>query len=149
MDVETVEIVSLPAMRVARAWAYGETPEEDAWKKLAQWAGPAGIFAPGARVFGYNNPDPSEGSPNHGYEFNVTVDPQVQVVEGITVEQLAGGKYAVMPAKVISDPWIDIPEAWGRLDKWANEHGYRLGGHQWMEEHDLEGHLKALYYPIQ
>ncbi len=149
MEDARVEIITLPAMRVARAWAYGENPEEVAWRNLAQWAAQAHAFTSGARIFGYNNPDPAEGTPNHGYEFNVTVGPEARAAEGITIEELTGGRYASMPARVLTDPWIDIPEAWQRLDKWVNEHGYRMGAHQWLEEHDVEGHLKALWYSIQ
>jgi hypothetical protein len=54
-----------------------------------------------------------------------------------------------MPAVMGAEPGVDIPEAWRRLDKWVSEHGHRMGHHQWLEEHDTEGHLKGLWYPIQ
>jgi DNA gyrase inhibitor GyrI len=140
-------------MRVAVGWAFGSSPEEMAWKKLDEWARPRRYFdAPGARVFGHNNPNPSEGSPNYGYQFMVTVGPAVEAAEGapegVSVGELQGGRYAVMPAFVETDPGVDIPAAWRRLDKWVAEHGYRMGHHQWLEEMDTDGRLKALWYPL-
>jgi DNA gyrase inhibitor GyrI len=150
MEAENVEILTLPAMRVASGWAFGSSPEEMAWKKLDEWARPLGLFdVEGARVFGYNNPNPSAGSPNYGYEFLVSVGPEVEPGEGIRIGDLHGGKYAVMPAFVESDPGTDIPAAWRRLDRWVAERGYRMGHHQWLEEMDASGHLKALWYAIQ
>jgi DNA gyrase inhibitor GyrI len=150
MEAENVEIVVLPAMRVASAWGFGSSPEEMAWKKLNEWAQPLGLLdAPGTRVFGYNNPNPSEGSPNYGYEFLVTVGHEVEPGEGIRVSELREGRYASMPAVVDTDPGIDIPAAWRRLDKWVSEHGYTMGHHQWLEEMDTDGRLKALWYAIQ
>lgn len=150
MDELKVEIVTLPSMRVASGWAFGSSPEEAAWQKLDAWARPAGLFdAPDARVFGHNNPNPSVGSPNYGYQFLLTVAPEVEPGEDIRIEELRGGRYAVMPAVVAADPSVDIPAAWQRLDKWIAEHSYRMGQHQWLEEHDTDCHLKALWYAIQ
>jgi DNA gyrase inhibitor GyrI len=149
MQTENVEIVELAPARVASAWGFGTGPEEIAWSKLEAWAKQLGLLqAPGARVFGFNNPNPSAGSPNYGYEFMVTVGPEVEPGSEIRIGELRGGKYAVMPARVETDPAVDIPGAWQRLDKWVAEHGYRMGYHQWLEEHDSQGHLKALWYAI-
>lgn len=155
VDEENVEIVTLPAMRVASGWAFGPSPEEVAWKKLDEWARPLGLFdATEARVFGFNNPNPSAGSPNYGYQFMVTVAPEVEPGAGasaadIRIEELRGGLYATMPASFGTDPAVEIPAAWRRLDKWVAEHGYRMGHHQWLEEMDTSGQLKALWYAIQ
>lgn len=150
METEKVEIVTLPAARVASAWGFGAGPEDVAWAKLESWAKPLGLLdAPGARVFGFNNPNPSAGSPNYGYEFMVTVGPEVEPGPEIRIGELKGGKYAVMPARVETDPGTDIPAAWRRLDKWVAEHGYRMGHHQWLEEMDAAGQLVALWYAVQ
>jgi DNA gyrase inhibitor GyrI len=150
MEAEHVEIVTLTRMRVASAWAFGGGPEDAAWAKLDAWARPLGLLdAPGARVFGFNNPNPSEGSPNYGYEFMVTVGPEVEPGPEIRIGELPGGKYATMPATVETDPGTDIPAAWRRLDQWVAQHGHRMGHHQWLEEMDGTGKLKALWYAIQ
>lgn len=145
-----VEIVTLPSMRVASAWGYGAGPEEAAWATLEAWAKKLGLLAaPGARVFGFNNPSPSVGSPNYGYEFMVTVGPEMTPGPEIRIAELKGGRYAMMPACVETTPGEDIPDAWRRLDQWVAEHGYRMGHHQWLEEHNGEGQLIALWYAIQ
>ena len=61
-----VRIVELEPMRVASFHAFGESPELKASKKLVDWAKPKGLLdAKGThRIFGFNNPDPSPGSPN-------------------------------------------------------------------------------------
>lgn len=150
MQPEKVEIVVLPPLRVATAWGFGPGPEEIAWAKLEAWARPLGLLdAPGARVFGFNNPNPSAGSPNYGYEFLVTVDEDVMPGPEIRIGELQGGRYAVMPARVETDPGTDIPAAWRRLDKWVAQHGHRMGHQQWLEEMDAAGHLVALWYAVQ
>ena len=150
METENVEIVTLPRLRVASGWGFGTGPEEIAWAKLEAWARPLGLLdAAEARVFGFNNPNPSAGSPNYGYEFMVTVGPDAQPGPEIRIGELAGGTYAVMPAVVKTDPGTDIPAAWRRLDGWVAEHGYRMGHHQWLEEMDSQGRLIALWYAVQ
>jgi DNA gyrase inhibitor GyrI len=150
MEAEKVKIVSLPWMRVASAWGFGSSPEEMAWNTLEGWAQPLGLFdLPAARVFGFNNPNPSEDSPNYGYEFLVTVAPEVEPAKGIRIGELHGGPYATMPAEFGTNPAVEIPAAWRRLDKWVAEHGYRIGHHQCLEEMDTNGQLIALWYAIQ
>ncbi len=150
MNGEQVDIVTLPAMRVASVWGFGASPEDMAWRKLDAWARPLGLLdaqeRPGVRL---QQPEPFAGSPNYGYEFMVTVGPEVEPGEGIRIGDLHGGRYAVMPAVMETDPGVDIPEAWRRLDGWVAEHGYRMGHHQWLEEMDSKGQLKALWYAIQ
>ena len=150
MKSEQVEVVELAPVRVASAWGFGTEPEGISWAKLEAWARPLGLLdAPGARVFGFNNPNPSVGSPNYGYEFAVTVGEDVAPGPELRIGELKGGKYAVMPARVETDPGTDIPAAWRRLDKWVAEHGYRMGHHQWLEEMDAAGQLVALWYAVQ
>jgi DNA gyrase inhibitor GyrI len=150
MDEQKVEIVTLPWMRVASAWAFGNSPEEVAWQKLDEWARPLGLFeVQGARVFGFNDPNPSEDSPNYGYEFLLTVGVEVGPAEDIRIGELHGGTYATMPARFGADPTVEIPAAWQRLDQWVVEHRYRMGHHQCLEEMDTDGQLKALWYAVQ
>jgi hypothetical protein len=51
--------------------------------------------APGYRTFGFNNPDPSPGSPNYGYEIWLGVGPDVEESPPIEIKQVVLGKYAV------------------------------------------------------
>jgi len=151
MAGEQVKIVRLESRRAARGWAFGESPEGKAWELLEGWARPQGLLDPrsGNRCFGFNNPNPSPGSPNYGYEFWVTVGSDTQPGAGITIGELSGGMYAVAPFDGDTDNLGEsIPAAWGELDAWVHAHGYHHGAHQWLEEHTLEGKIMALYYPI-
>jgi DNA gyrase inhibitor GyrI len=151
MAEEKVKIVRLEPLRGARGWAFGDSPEDNAWKLLEGWARPQGLLdaTSDARCFGFNNPSPTHGSPNYGYEFWVTVGPDVQPGGGVTIGELAGGLYAVAPFEGDrADLGIAIPAAWQALDGWVHAHGYHHGAHQWMEEHTLNGEIIALYYPI-
>ena len=148
MKEETVQIVVLEPMRVASAWAFGPNPEELAWQKLKAWAEPRGLLTSGQRIFGFNNPNPSAGSPNYGYEFWLTVDADVAPAGDIRVADVPGGRYAVLEADVTGDYGATIPAAWQRLDAWVAARSYQHGAHQWLEEHSLEGVPFAFYYPV-
>ena len=131
-----VRIVTLPPLRVAAFHAFGAGPEMQAWAKLETWAQAKGYMdKPGEhRIFGFNNPDPTPGSPNYGYEFWMMVGPEVQAEEGCTIKEFAGGLYAVTICPV-KDAWQDIPATWKKLVAWCESSKYRMVRHQWLEEH--------------
>ena len=68
-----VRVEKLPPMRVASLWGFGPQPEDIAWQKLRAWAGPRGLLDKPEEhpIFGFNNPNPSAGSPNYGYEASL------------------------------------------------------------------------------
>lgn len=148
MQEETVQIVHLEPMRVASAWAFGPNPEEMAWQKLTEWAGPRDLLSTGHRIFGFNHPNPSAGSPNYGYEYWITVDTNVEPADEIRLADVPGGRYAVLEADVSGDYGVTIPAAWQRLDGWVAASSYLHGTHQWLEEHTLNGVPFAFFYPI-
>ena len=127
-----VRIVELEAMRVASVHGYSASPEGEAWDKLVAWAGPKGLFAdPKAhRIFGFNNPNPSPGSPNYGYEFWIVVGPEVEPEGEVKVKDFGGGLYAVTRCKGVES----IGPTWKRLVAWREESGHRYAHHQWLEE---------------
>jgi DNA gyrase inhibitor GyrI len=132
-DIE-VRIVRLEPMRVASAWGFGKNPEEIAWKKLIAWAKSKGLFdAPEApRIFGFNNPDPGPGSPNYGYEFWITVSPDVEPEGEIRVKEFSGGLYAVTKH---TGPVPEIGDTWKKLSAWLAASKHQSARHQWLEEH--------------
>jgi hypothetical protein len=75
MDKLDVRIVHLETMRVASAVGFGANPEEQAWNKILAFAKAKGLpeKPEETRFFGFNNPDPSPGNPNYGYEQWMTV----------------------------------------------------------------------------
>ena len=131
-----VRIVELEPLRVASAHAYSASPEDDAMKKLLAWAKPGGLLGDPEqyRVFGFDNPSPSPGSPNYGYELWITIGPDVEPEGEIKAKEFPGGLYAVTRCEV-KNPWDDIPTTWKRLVAWREDSKYRAAHHQWLEEH--------------
>jgi DNA gyrase inhibitor GyrI len=152
-DLE-VRIITLPPMRVASFHGFGEGPETIAWQEMEAWGTAKGFMADRGqhRIFGFNNPDPSPGSPNYGYEFWMVVGPEVQGDARAVIKEFAGGLYAVTRCPVKA-PYEDIPGTWAKLVKWCEGSEYRMARHQWLEEH-IEGagvglqFVLDLYLPI-
>lgn len=146
-----VRIVKLEPMQVASAYGFGEEPEYIAWGKLLDWAGRQGIQDLSAhRFFGFNNPTPSPGSPNYGYEQWMTVGPEVEGDDEIEIKQFPGGLYAVMRSEGLQN----ISENWMMLAQWREDSQYQEAHHQWLEEcftpqaEQLEDYIFDLYAPI-
>jgi DNA gyrase inhibitor GyrI len=140
-------------MRVASVHAYSASPEGEAWEKLIAWGQSRGLLEDCAafRIFGFNNPNPSPGSPNYGYEFWITVGPEVEAEGDVEIRSFPGGLYAVTGCVGVEN----IGPTWKRLVTWAEDSAYKHGTHQWLEEHT--GPVKAvpeaelaldLYMPI-
>ena len=132
-----IRIVTLPAMRVASVHGFGQGPELLAWEKLEAWAGPKGYLDDRAAhpIYGFNNPNPSPGSPNYGYEYWMKVEPDETPTDDVRIVDFDGGLYAVMRCPVHDNPDTEIPRTWKRLVTWREQSAYRRGTHQWLEEH--------------
>ena len=124
-----VRIVRLDPMRVAVSHGFGPSPEGIAWDKLRGWIKATGLKPEEHRFFGFNNPDPSPGSPNYGYEQWIAVGTDVQPEGDITIKAFGGGLYAVTRCKL-----PQIGEAWKQLVAWRDDSQYKGGHHQWLEE---------------
>jgi AraC family transcriptional regulator len=156
MEDQDIRIVTLPAMRMASFYAFSSSPETEAWNQAVNWARSHGCWqeAPIVRIFGFNNPDPSAGSPNYGYEYWVTIGDDVRTDRDTKIKDYNGGMYAVLRCDVIANPWEIIPASWGKLVKWLESSHYRHGNHQWLEEHlsrsvvNDNGFVLDLYLPI-
>ncbi len=81
------------------------------------------------RFFGFNNPDPSPGSPNYGYEQWVTVDTAAPPEGGVTIKDIPGGAYAVTRCRL-----ENITETWKALVIWLEDSPMRFGPGQCLEE---------------
>jgi DNA gyrase inhibitor GyrI len=128
-----VRIVRLEPMRVACVNGYSETPEEDAWNALMAWAKPKGLLDDGDsfRIFGFNNPNPSHGTPKYGYEIWLTVGPEIEPEDNLRIHDFSGGLYAV--TQCIGIP--NIGKVWKQLVAWRENSKYKQAYHQWLEEH--------------
>ena len=87
LEIE-VRIVNLEPMLVASAYGFGDQPETLAWTKILAWASSQDYEDLGKqRFFGFNNPNPSPGSPNYGYEQWMTVGAEVVGSEDIEIKE--------------------------------------------------------------
>ena len=157
MDNQDVRILTLEPFRAASFYGFGTEPELQAMRKLQAWVEPRGYLDGPAhhRIFGFNNPNPSHGSPNYGYEFWITVGPDVEPQDDMRVVEFCGGLYAV--ARLLDPfaaPYERIPAGWQALVRWLEDSPYRHGSHQWLEEHLMHEQTPAgswnmdLYLPI-
>lgn len=135
-----IEIQKREKIKTIYAYAFTKTPEEDAWKKIIEWAKPKGFLTKekGTRVFGRNtyptnNPEP------HGYELHITVDESIEPDNKIMKGEISEGLYAVLHSTKLEK----MAEAWQSLWKWVEESeyeftGWKKGKHGWVngyEEH--------------
>ena len=151
-DIKVIR--QLEPMKVACYTYFGDAPEDHAFAGMKQWLHENGLSfrAEGNRVFGYNNPDPSDpaGEETYGYEVCYTIPDALyqqleDVPEGFTRgtynrvkrRMLPGGKYAVLSVKRGADGEVggEIMHAWQRFSAWLNESKYIWGGNQYLEEH--------------
>lgn len=136
MDELEVRIEQLPARRVASVHGFGQQPENLAWEQLVAWAEPGGLLADAERhrIYGFNNPSPSPGSPNYGYEFWIDVDAEAPLGQDgdATIKDVEGGLYAVTRFQGRGE---EMQPVWHRLLVWGENSRYRIATHQWLEKH--------------
>ncbi|MBN1668396.1 MAG: GyrI-like domain-containing protein, partial [Anaerolineales bacterium] len=96
MSTLEVKIVKLEPLRAISAYGFGPEPEGIAFDKIKAFSLKHGLSEQGAPsgTFGFNNPNPSPGSPNYGYEIWLPVGPEVEPEGDLRVIQFDGGLYA-------------------------------------------------------
>jgi AraC family transcriptional regulator len=128
-----VRIVRLAPLRVASINGYGPNPETLAWDQMTAWMKSKGLDqdVSSRRFFGFNNPNPSAGSPNYGYDVWVTVGEDVKTDSTVKVLDFQGGLYAVTHVMGVEN----IFPTWQELVAWCEHSSYHRANHQWLEEH--------------
>lgn len=113
-----VRIERLSPMRVAWVRVVGPSPEQEAWGLLNAWARPAGLLEdPVAHpVFGFNNPPPTRGTPEYGYELWIAVGSETHPPDGIGLKEFEGGLFAVTSCPL----GPDLPQRWKALLRWVH-----------------------------
>ena len=136
MSERAVSVVQLPPMRVASALGFGTEPELQASTMIHEVAKKAHIELDfnKIRMYGFNNPNPSPGSPNYGYEFWLPVDESVEAIDPIQIKQFAGGMFAATRFTGLSN----IGRVWGELVAWVENSSYAFGSEfcQCLEKND-------------
>lgn len=142
---ENVRIVRLPPSAVAAYQYVGENPEDHAHAVVNGWIRASGIYdiKPDARMYGFNHPSPRAPGEIYGYEFWVTIPPDLEVPEPLVKKEFPGGLYAVLA--------MDFPEfhRWQALAEWVEASGqygfnYDPRGDEVMGG-GLEDHLNGVY----
>ena len=123
-----VRIVEMEPMRVASAHGFGTSPEDEAWRKIQAFAQAQGIDAGEVRFFGFNNPNPSPGSPNYGYEQWMTVEPEVEAEGDVVIKEIPARRYAVTRFQGLEN----IGRVWQELVLWFEDSAYKKPAH-WCE----------------
>ena len=110
-----VRILTLPSMTVAAAQYVGEDCELHAQQMLRGFIEQSGLAArkPDARVFGFNNPCPTQARPVYGYEYQVTIPDDLPVPEPFQKKRMNGGLYTAHTIRM-----GDFHE-WQDLIRWA------------------------------
>ena len=127
MKALEVRIVDLAPMRVACAHGFGASPEELAAEKIQALVDEKGLT--NYRQFGFNNPNPSPGSPNYGYDIWITVGTDEEGSDEIEIKDFGGGLYAVTRFKGLQN----IGTVWQALVNWCDGSPYQMAHHQWLE----------------
>jgi DNA gyrase inhibitor GyrI/DNA-binding HxlR family transcriptional regulator len=129
------------------------SPEEKTWKKLRAWAEPKGFLAnlDEHPIYGFNNPNPSPGKEEYGYELWIKVPPDFQE-EGIICKEIPEQLYSVTRCE-INDPYKDIPQTWKRLVDWTKRKGKKISRKPCLEKtvssSDPDDFIMDLYLPIE
>ncbi|MHA1962191.1 MAG: GyrI-like domain-containing protein [Candidatus Thorarchaeota archaeon] len=121
-DDLSVRVVELKPMRVASVRAISKTPENDAWMKMRAWAEPKGFLKDPEKhpVFGFNNPNPSPGKEEYGYEFWIRIDAEIEPDGEVTAREFDGGLYAVTTCNLKEEIESEFFQNNGYLESWKN-----------------------------
>jgi DNA gyrase inhibitor GyrI len=147
-----VRIVEMEPMRVAVAHGFGEGPELIASDKMLAFLASKGLKFEDVRWFGFNNPDPSPGSPNYGYDVWTTVGPEVEGEGDIVIREVPARRYAVTRFKDLNN----IGDVWKQLVLWFEDSSYKKPPywHECLEnllvhpDTPYEEYVFDLYLPI-
>lgn len=126
MTGPAVSIIELEALRVVAAYGFGEQPELEAWDSIQRFAADHGLepWSGRHRFFGFNNPNPSAGSPNYGYEQWMTIGPGVDVEAPLEAKEIHAGRYAALRFQGLNL----IGASWEALARWCEDAGYAIPG---------------------
>jgi effector-binding domain-containing protein len=128
MSELNVRIVDMEPMRVAVSHGFGTSPEAEAGDKMLAFLEAKGLTFDDVRWYGFNNPNPSPGSPNYGYDVWATVGPDVEAEGEITMREVPARRYAVTRCEGLET----IGEVWKQLVLWFEESPHEKPAH-WYE----------------
>ena len=123
-----VELRQMDAMRIATVEHRGAYHKiSEAFTRLGQLAGPAGLFGPGTRTLGLYYDDPeSTAEADLRSEAAVSVSDGARIPEGLNEKAIPSGTYAVAlhegSYQTLGDTWSEL------MGGWLPESDYRVTG---------------------
>ena len=127
-----VKIVTMPPGRFLSAYGFGASPEGSAAEKMKNFLQAKGLwesYGDAIPHYGFNNPNPTSGSPNYGYEIWAGVPEQIEPQADLKVVLFPGGRYAVTRFENLEN----IGRVWKDLVHWRENSSYLPAHHQWLE----------------
>lgn len=114
----------LKPMRAAHVQSQSSTPEEDAQRKILEYAKLNGLMnKPDARLFGRNF-YPTDKPEPHGYEYYLTIEDEVKPSGEVEIKSIPEGLYAVLRVKGV----FEISQGWKALIAMVEASGYKQVG---------------------
>ena len=123
MDVESPEMPALRVATVPHVGPYNRIGE--AFAKLGQIAGPAGLFGPDSAMLAIYHDDPETTPPAElKSEAGIVVSPNVKIPEGLSERLLPAGRYA---RTVHHGSYEGLGDTWARfMGDWLPKSGHRM-----------------------
>lgn len=122
-----VEITRMDAMRVATIRHTGPYHQiGEAFGRLGEIAGAAGLFGPGTVMLGIYYDDPESTPPAElRSDAGLTVPEEMQLPEGLTEQRVPAGRYA---CTTHVGSYEQLGDVWARfMGQWLPESGHRFG----------------------
>ncbi len=134
--MDEIEFIRLEPMTVASCLGFGAEPEGLAWQGLAAWLRAKGLSLRGRRYFGFNNPNPSPGSANYGYEQWAELPEDIAAAPGaqdgaVSIKLFEGGGFLTLSHEGGPER---LPASWARLLAAAEASPYRMANRHCLEE---------------
>jgi len=130
-DIKVLKV--LDPFDVASYTAYSQTPENDAFTVLKEWATKNRLLTgkENYRIFGFDVPNSMQEDGLYGYEVWITVPDDYVIHDNqIVLKKFNGGLYAVTSTTI-----GEIASTWDRFREWLKLSKYEMGCHQCLEEH--------------
>lgn len=124
-DNPEVRLETLAPVKVVVGRGYGKEPEGPAWEAALKTLAELGLAEKLVELtcYGFNNPDPSPGNENYGYEQWIVLPEDVTPgVESVETLDYAGGLYAVMEMPVPGPQHLFAH--WQKLAAWREDSPY-------------------------
>jgi AraC family transcriptional regulator len=123
MDVRIEELKPLRVVFMRHVGPYNQVGAT--WGRLCQWAGMRGLFGANSQCFGVCYDDPEITPPDKiRYDACLTVNRPVQAEGDVGVQEIAGGRYAVVTHH---GPYEKLAETYAAvMGQWLPAHSHEL-----------------------